>query len=426
MLSRLNGKSPVEFTQEVVEHACGTHPVLGSDVAQLIENFLVFKKEQGSSVEQEVYGGMTTDSFVHRLVSKRPLAFYGGTDCYLLRDGKRASGGFDVIGSEREEAPHSLREYLSYDEMQLSALLQMWTPTHFINNGSRNNRGAIGELGSYEDKGIYVAMVGARFEREGFMEYAHMIISRRQNTEEKGYGVNANSNDPKVKQLRMWAEFYHSRIGDVFTFPTYDEAMEIKAADGGNLRYEEFDEWGRLLDKVIYKERLKLAVEPFLTRANQMAQEKNQRAYLHVVGLGMGAWCIKESTQQAIMLEVYAEAIQELELPHISDLDFSWFGDWQACGETGAGNTFASEKNVIKIHFSKRDPAAALIGDDKDKLLIAQYAWDSNAYPGNEYWVGALNASGDPAAACCSMIPELQNPEINPYLATDKLKIVFC
>lgn len=75
----------------------------------------------------------------------------------------------------------------------------------------------------------------------------------------------------------------------------------------------------------------------------------------------------------------------------------------------------------ITVHFSKRNPADKLQGTDADKLLVAMYAWDGNAYPGNEYWDGQLSASGDPAAACCSTIAELQNPLINPNVSAQQL-----
>ena len=83
----------------------------------------------------------------------------------------------------------------------------------------------------------------------------------------------------------------------------------------------------------------------------------------------------------------------------------------------------------IRIHISRREPAAKLVGDDAGKLLVAMFAWDSNAYVGNEYWIGMLEASGmlrratavrvdvtcagDPAAACSSLVPELLNPDCN-------------
>ena len=104
-------------------------------------------------------------------------------------------------------------------------------------------------------------------------------------------------------------------------------------------------------------------------------------------------------------------------MSEITDIDFSYF--------TPGIQWKKPHKNVdIKIHFSKRNPADILQGQNIGKILIAQYAWDGNAYPGNEYWHGLLTASGDPAAACCSTIAELSNPEINHFLSAKK--IVSC
>lgn len=35
-------------------------------------------------------------------------------------------------------------------------------------------------------------------------------------------------------------------------------------------------------------------------------------------------------------------------------------------------------------------------------------------FAGNEFWVGSLETSGDPAAACSTQIAELHNSKINP------------
>jgi hypothetical protein len=49
----------------------------------------------------------------------------------------------------------------------------------------------------------------------------------------------------------------------------------------------------------------------------------------------------------------------------------------------------------IRIHISRREPAAKLTDENEGKLLVAMFAWDSNAFVGNEYWAGSLTASGE-------------------------------
>lgn len=57
-------------------------------------------------------------------------------------------------------------------------------------------------------------------------------------------------------------------------------------------------------------------------------------------------------------------------------------------------------------------------------LLVSMFAWDSNSYVGNEFWhadenvKGKFDASGDPAAACCSDITMSMNPAINTEYLT--------
>ncbi len=86
-------------------------------------------------------------------------------------------------------------------------------------------------------------------------------------------------------------------------------------------------------------------------------------------------------------------------------------GEWLSDASTGNSIRIIPSK----LNGSWRNPAAKLRGADDGKLLCAMYAWDGGAYPGNEFYepYGMLCGSGDPAAACCSTITELGNPEIN-------------
>lgn len=391
-----------EIQAEIVSQSHDVRIVMHHSVNKLIDEFLVHKQQYGSSIERNFYKDMNQKSFVERLLVKRPLMFMTESDSYFLRDGTSGYGGFEAIGTDQQKEPLVLSDYISYDEMAIAALIGVSVPTVFINDGSRNNSAQKAINGTYEKKGIYTGLVGARFEKPGLMEWRHMIVTPEQNNIKNGYGSNPDMTQPQAKLLAIWEKFYGKQ------FETFDQVQSgqryIKIRDN------------QYLDVEVYVKRMKLVIEPFLIDANARGKQQNKKVYCHAVGLGLGVWQL--SSQQAqYMLQAYADIIQEQKLPWVADIDFSWFPkEYAACGGVKNLDVFKANGNEIKIHFSQRNPAAKLIGNDKDKLLVAMYAWDGNAYPGNEYWKKMWTASGDPAAACCSTISELQNPLINSYI----------
>jgi hypothetical protein len=345
------------------------------------------------------------------------LVFYTSYDITTTRSGRNLEGkDWKLIGTDSEGAL-SLERYLSYDEMQISALIGVSSPTFFINNGNRYNVGIRDRKGNYQREGIYVGLVGARFEKPRKMESQHILIFER--NDHKGVGINISEEDMdsmEVKKSRLWAKFYDQKYNDTYSFPTYTELTQLiennKVNPNDYLLLKSMYSGNKYFNVAVYKKRIKMSVETFLVEANDRGRAANKRVYVHTVGLGLGVWQIC-SEQGKWSVDVYADVIKERKLQWISDLDFSWFpSEIMSCDGTRNGQRMRTDNgNSIRIHFSKRDPACSL--DNPDKILVACYAWDSNSFPGNEYWRGALSASGDPAAASCSLIPELQNPYVN-------------
>jgi len=217
--------------------------------------------------------------------------------------------------------------------------------------------------------------------------------------------------------LGIWAKFYECDY-----FPTYDELL-IKYdytdnSESGETNDKKYyfskasvyrEPWFFDIDK--FKKRMKISIQSFLFDAKERGKAATKKVFCHVVGLGLGVWQVCPN-QPLWFVETLYEVLKNDfsgDDHGISDIHFSWFPD-------DLPSKPDSLNNQIKISFSKRNPADQLTGDDEGKLIVAMYAWDGNSFPGNEYWCGMLTASGDPAAACCSTIPELQNPLVNPFL----------
>lgn len=409
-IATIAGNNPV-LQNLIAQQAQNVRVIMHPKVLTLMDDFLAYKKTKGTPTEQALYKDMTLNQFVDRLLIKRPLMFMTEHDQYLLRNGKEGYEGFTHIGTALEQKPLLLIDYLSYDEMQIAALIGVSTPTYFINNGSRTNKSVIGAPGTYQPTGIYTGLVGARFEKPNLMEWQHMLITSEQNTRDNGYGKDCKQN----KLLALWQTFYGEE------FPDFHQVDTLYNA-GDHTMYHKIDST-TYLNNSVYKKRLEMVILPFLIDAHVRGKKALKKVYCHIVGLGLGVWQ-KSPYQAQLMVEVYADLLTQYDFSYIADIDFSWFPqDIQTCGTTAHGQLLTAGNNRITIHFSQRNPADKLVGADSDKLLVAQYAWDGNAYPGNEYWKKQLTASGDPAAACCSTIAELQNPLINKSVSSQSLFI---
>lgn len=221
-----------EHAVTIGEHAADAAPLAHARIVSLLDAWLEHKRANGSSVERELYARMDAPGLVDRLLTERPLVFFKAHDEYVLRSGDTGSGGagpeggFALVGTADEQPPLLLARTLSYDELALSALLSLSTPTLFVNDGERGNQGRPGAPGSFERAGVYTGCVGPRFEQCEQMEWRHCIVSAEQNTAANGYGAEgAAAGTARAALLRVWARLY-----GVDHFASYEEARAAAAA----------------------------------------------------------------------------------------------------------------------------------------------------------------------------------------------------
>ncbi|XP_032675336.1 uncharacterized protein LOC116846058 isoform X2 [Odontomachus brunneus] len=392
---------------ETIElNANSAYPLIHEAMLPLVARWLKQKRLYGSSVEQALYRDMSLVQFIHRLLEKRAVFFYGSNDRWMLIDNKTGVDGWENVGTDHEKEPLVLTKCLSYDEIKLSAMMVVSSHTEFINDGARKNRGVVSsDPDAVQPRGVIMGVIGTRFAKPRVMEYQDILITPLQNNADNGYGPAVEGTAEEKHGMRvLWANFY----GEDY-HPLYEEIVKrVKAKD--NRRYLSLASQ-TVFDIENYMKRTLLSVEIILLEANTRAEKQNTTAFLHVVGFGLGVWKIIQD-QEVYFLKTFEIAIRKMnkKLKYVSDIMFAYFRQ-QKCGGAGNGDYLGD----IKIHFALREPHSRLIrGNDANKLLVVTYAWDGNALPGNEFWNGCLESSGDPAAACSSQITELHNSKINP------------
>lgn len=271
------------------------YPLLHESILKLCADFIVFKRQYGADIEKKYYKHLTLKDLIDKILKNRAVIFLGEDDEYRLLNGKYGHG-WQHIGTDKERDPLTITEVMSYDELKLSAFMSVTSYTYFVNKGHRTNEGKFQEdRNEVEDEGIIVGMIGTRIEKEGVMEYQDVVISKRQNTKDHGFGRDIQHTVPK-----LFSNFYQEES------LTYDEALTAKNNDS----YGKYTTiiGDQLFDNHFYYKRLSISVDTLLLEANSRAKSCSKSAYLHVVGLGLGVWKISDH-QNKVYMDTFAERL---------------------------------------------------------------------------------------------------------------------
>ncbi|XP_072388102.1 uncharacterized protein [Diabrotica undecimpunctata] len=410
--NRCNFLKSVVKEENLTSNINSVYPVLHESVLKLCCDFILLKRSHGNLIEQEYYRDLSLRDLINKFLFKRAVVFLNEDDSYLLLNNRSGNGKWETIGTSNQI--FSIKECMSYDEIKLSALLSVSSMTYFINKGHRTNIGKYeADRSVVEEEGVIIGLIGPRLEKSNVMEYQEIIIDKKQNITSNGFGTSVEYTTPK-----LFTSFYDEECF------TYEEAIQRKKRVDEKFHglYKDI-----LFDNDLYYKRLTISIDTLLIEANSRAKQKSTKAYVHVVGLGLGVWKISVH-QNKLFMDSFAKRLQCLgeKLQHVSDICFAYIHE-SRCGGYGNGDIFHIKNHTqggIKIHIFNREPHAKLLNDDAGKLLVVSYAWDGNALPGNEYWLGSLAGSGDPAAACSTQICEIHNPHINPLVCADNLHVV--
>lgn len=320
------------------------------------------------------------ESSIKRRITERPLVFYMENDTYLLANGQEGYGLHLPNGSPTKA------NIKSYSELAKNALVSYGGKVHLLNQGSRTNKGRYDPNdSSYVKTAYYVGCVGARFEKPHHMEFPHLFFQKN------GYHF-SHYPTPDNETAKLASILYGP----------HKNTDKMEPTTTPNLYF----------NLTRYRQRMAYTIIPFLTYADTVSYHEKKPVYVHAVGLGTGAWApanIDPRILERAQLQIYIDYAESHPYSKIEYIDLSYMLQ---------GEQVLYEKNKTLIFNSLNNPfsKSKTIGGvpdglsvDKDHVVVAMYAWDSYSFPGNEYWLGALSASGDPAAACCSTLPIVHN-----------------
>lgn len=227
----------------------------------------------GSAIEKSIYAGMSACDLIDRLLTKRCVSYFGRNENYLLVSGERGvRGDFSKVGTDEESAPLLMSDCLTHDEIKLSGFILISSKV-------------------VKDKSYASVSIGIPFpiiNREELFDWEDIMISKRQNTTEKGYGTKPEDvaeDSPlyqKIQLRSIWGNFYEEKM---IPFTALDKKKGQNNFQRLIGRVDDIGNYWRLphmnyLNTRNMAKRLSVITMGIFAEANKRAHEENKMAYI--------------------------------------------------------------------------------------------------------------------------------------------------
>lgn len=433
--NKLPENRKAQFEKDFVNAYKAQELIYSNKLPVLIQNFYEYIQTHGSDAEKaffKAFENANPEKWIFRLFEARNLMYlwYNGSLMIVTKNGTELNPTYDSKEIDEFKATHNLlTNYITDNEQLISPFVSVFGPTFFINDGDRKNHANFTAQFNEQDDcittGYHVGLVGPSFERNNTLEYRHMIITQKQNTNANGYGNGRNDASSAAQFNKIFEAFYDLQS----PFMTFDEA---RADLNQNQEQDDLivlNPWQKdtdqqiIFSRAIYKKRMEAVIVPFLDRVNKQAKTLNKAAVIYAIGLGLGNWTSLENSQTngwmhaipetskiksfitahfniptkthintltllgtCIQIQIYKEWFNKNEENSISDLIFGYMG-WN-----DDFKKLLLTKEIFDTNTSMKEEKISFIKSDKE---ITQFKIDCGKWGRTNIICSTLNPSSN-------------------------------
>ena len=283
---------------------------------------------------------------------------------------------------------HPQLQLIDSNHSPLSSLLGAVFPSYCLNRGQRYAK-YNGTSHRYEQTAIAVGQVGARMEKDGEHE------------------VNVLKQFPPAIELDQTSTKVRELLTDIARMTGISDNFQSEPC---------FCILGSIctIRKDLYVARTFLVLQSLFNFAAKYSIDNDTNICLRLTGLGLGFWSGYSYIPHQLSIFALRMCLTRLQntIHKITTIQIEYWWNDDKPENMKILSELETDSIQIQLTMSGMFHHTRLA----DELLIVNFAWDGMSYPGNEYYAGEFELSGDTDAAFNSSLGVLGNPKINPNM----------